>query len=182
MADDTEKDWAWLREEYVRATPVKRNDLYLMMSLQKPENDAQFQKIMRNFQTRFRRGEKHSLISALRWCIVSRRALPSWVSKELWHACELFYEGQLQSWEDVFGKPFPGKRRKGASTRRKDLEVWVRVVERRAEGANVDDLLFEEVGKEFGFGATTAKNLYYRRQRLSKRQRTEIERQCTEKD
>jgi hypothetical protein len=169
MADDTETDWAWFREEYERATPVKRNDLYLMMSLKKAENDAQFQKIMKTFQTRFRRGEKHSLISALRWCVISHRALPSWVGKELWHAFELFYEGQLKSWEDVLGKPFLGKRRKGASTRRKDLEVLIRVVERHADGANLDDLLFEEVGKEFGFSATTAKNLYYRRRDLLKK-------------
>jgi hypothetical protein len=37
---------------------------------------------------------------------------------------------------------------------------------RRAKGADLDDLLFEEVGKEFGFGATTAKNLYYERKRI----------------
>jgi hypothetical protein len=37
---------------------------------------------------------------------------------------------------------------------------------RHADGANLDDLLFEEVGKEFGFSATTAKNLYYERKRI----------------
>jgi hypothetical protein len=166
MADDTEKDWAWLREEYLRVTPLRRGFLHLMMSAQKPEKDAEFQANMKNFRTRFRRGEKQCLILALRWCIMSRRALPSWVSKELWHASERYYEGQLKSWEGVFGKPFPGKRRKGASTRRKDMEVWTRVEQRYADGANLDDLLFEEVGKEFGFSATTTKNLYYERRRI----------------
>jgi hypothetical protein len=181
MADDTEKDWAWLREEWVRATPSRRSDLHLMISLKKPENDAQFQKIMKDFHIRFRRGEKHSLIRALCWCVMSRRALPSWVSKELWHSFELFYEGHLMSWEDVFGKPFPGKRRKGASTRRKSLEVWIRVIERREEGAKLDDALFEEIGKEFGFGATTAKNLYYEARNRLKKQKQLLESQRMEK-
>ena len=81
-------------------------------------------------------------------------------------SARLFFEGHLKSWEDVFGKPFPGKRRKGAATWRKDLEVWVRVKERHADGAKLDDLLFEEVGKELGLSATTVKNLYYERKRI----------------
>jgi hypothetical protein len=57
MADDTEKDWPWLREEYLRVTPRRRGFLHLMMSAQKPEKDAEFQQNMKNFQTRFRRGK-----------------------------------------------------------------------------------------------------------------------------
>jgi hypothetical protein len=157
MADDAEKDWAWLRDEWVKATPWERGDFKMLQSPHEPT----FQKNMEDVQTSFRRGNKHALVTALSMCLLSRRPLPSWVSRELWHAFKRFEGGQLSSWEDVFGKPFPGKRRKGSSTRRKAREVWIRVQGLREEGRKLDDLLFEEVGKEFGFGATTAKNLYY---------------------
>ena len=158
MGEDAEKDWAWLREVWVRATPWERGDFKMLQSPHEPT----FQNNMEDLQTAFRSGNKHVLIQALVMCLLSRRALPSWISKELWHAFELFSKGQLNSWEEVFGKPFPGRRRKGTSTRLKAREVSIRVRELREEGANLDDLLFEEVGKEFGFSGSTAKSLYYK--------------------
>ena len=101
-----------------------------------------------------------SLTRSVMRCVV--RPLPSWVAKEICLAHSRSRDGELRSWNDVFGKPFPGKRRKGILTRRKAIYVWQNVRElHEKEGRSLDNSLFEDVGKKFGFSATTAKNLYY---------------------
>jgi hypothetical protein len=88
--------------------------------------------------------------------------MPSWVAKELCHVTKRFRNQQIRSWDEVFGKPFSGNRRGGTLTRRKAGFVWDEV--RRLydeEDRKLDESIFEDVGKGFGFSATTAKNLYY---------------------
>ena len=138
MGQDAEKDRAWLREVWVRATPWERGDFKMLQIPHEPT----FQNNMEDLQTAFRSGNKHVLIQALVMRLLSRRALPSWISKELWHAFELFSKGQLNSWEKV-SKLFPGRRRKGTSRRLKAREASIRVRELREEGANLDDLRSE---------------------------------------
>jgi hypothetical protein len=172
MADDTEEEWAWLIREVWATGDAKISALDWRKSLQEPQADAEFQKEIKNCEPRFRRGSKHALFHALFVCIVYCRPLPAWVSKELWLAYCRLRDGQLRSWEDVFGKPFLGKRRKGILTRRKAPFVYAEVCElHEKEGRALDDFLFEDVGKTFRIGTTTAKNLYYEYKRLMQRKK-----------
>jgi hypothetical protein len=160
MADDTEEDWAWLIRD-VWAAPEK-SALKWKQSLQESQYDAEFQERIKDYESGFRRGDEYALVNALRYCAMWCRPLPSWVAKKICRAHSQLRDGELRSWNDVFGKPFPGKRRKGILTRRKAVHVWHDVRElHEKESRRMDDSLFEDVGKRYRFSATTAKNPYY---------------------
>jgi hypothetical protein len=159
MTDDTEEEWAWLIKDVWAG---RESALELRKSLQEPAHDTGFQARMKHYESRFRGGQKYALFAALTACIMWCRPLPSWASRELWEAYRRFCEGKLESWNEVFGKPFPGKRRTGKSTQQKGLRVWARVRQlHESEGRHLDESLFEDVGKEFAVSASTASKLYY---------------------
>jgi hypothetical protein len=106
----------------------------------------------------FEEGDKRALFEAICWAGAS---LPDWVRKGLREAHERFECGDINSWEDIFGKPFPGKSRKTAQNRALGINIWVEVRRRIDQGQPIDEHLFEQVGKSFDMKHSTVSKLYY---------------------
>ena len=80
-----------------------------------------------NSRLSFQRGNNRALMDMIVTCAQLHMPLPAWAATGIVEADHRFRTGRLNSWEDVFGKPFPGKRRKGALTRSRKMEVRVEV-------------------------------------------------------
>lgn len=108
------------------------------------------------------RPDKHALMSMIVICAQLRLPLPIWAAQMVTDIEFRWRTGKLKSWEDVFGKPFRGKTRKGALTRSRKLEVWIEVQRLHQQGRPIDESLFEEVGKKLKIGGkSTVSHLYY---------------------
>jgi hypothetical protein len=113
-------------------------------------------------EQRLRDGDKGALMDVLFYYIFRGLRIPTWVTVEFWKAYAKVHDGHASSWDDVFGKPWPGKHL-GDLRHRKELAmpVWERVEALRAKQP-VDDALFEKVADEFdGMGKRQVKELYY---------------------
>jgi len=125
----------------------------------------------------YKSGDKLKLFETLLDCAVSGRNLPDWAREVIRDAYWLSYAGKLKSWEEIFGKPFPGKSQKGSFTNARTVEVWVAVrqrIEKRqtVKDQPIDESLFEEVGRELGIGGhSTVSRLYYQFERSLRRPR-----------
>jgi hypothetical protein len=168
VTDETEEEWRWLIADKaapwaLTAVGEKLSAIEWKRILQGPTHEALFQAKLNEYETRFRGGEKYAVFAALIFCVMWCRPSPSWAAKEFWLAYALYGNGQLGSWDDVFGKPFPGKRRKGIATRAKDLPIWTRVRQLyETEDYNLDDRLWEQLAKEFDMGTTNIKSAFRR--------------------
>ena len=68
--------------------------------------------------------------------------------------------GELNSWNELFGKPRL-KSRNVILARNRRLEVWERITDLHGRGAPINDDLFDRVGKDLGIGAReTVRKLY----------------------
>jgi hypothetical protein len=112
-------------------------------------------------RARYEKGEKQALWEMLLYCIAYRWALPEWAAGALTEADSRFESGQLKTWEEIFGKPYRGKTRKGSHTKAQASPVWEEVNRLHREGRPIDGNLFEEVGQKFGIGKTRTSDLYY---------------------
>jgi hypothetical protein len=112
-------------------------------------------------------GDKEELLYCLDYCISKRQPIPAWLGQAFLAAYDKVRRHNAGSWDDVFGKPVE-KGRHLAAARRKIKVLWPlfwRIRGRNATGEPLEDL-FREVGKEFGFSSTVAKELYYRADKL----------------
>jgi hypothetical protein len=114
----------------------------------------------RRYRTSYKDGDKRALMDIILLCAEENIALPKWASKAIMLADDLYVSGQLNSWDDVFGKSFPGKRRAGLLTRLRKREAWRAVVRLKHEGCPSADL-FETAARDLGMGASTVRDLYY---------------------
>jgi hypothetical protein len=127
--------------------------------------------ISENTQINFQRGNKRQLMDMIVICAQLGLPLPAWASTAVMDAHNRYRTGKLKSWDDVFGKSFPGTRRKGALTRSRGLEVWIEVQRfKERKKRPIDGLLFEDVAKKLKregrpLGASTIRNLYYKMER-----------------
>jgi hypothetical protein len=172
MAHEPEDEWGWLntgefapwQTATVGATGSRTTSaLEWKRSLQDPVHDAMFQAQLREYEKRFRSEESYALFAALTLCVMWCRPLPSWAAKEIWLAYDLYRKGKLGKWDDVFGKPFPGPRRRGIDTKSKDVPIWARARQLyETEDYQLDNELWELLGKEFKMGTTNVKDAFYR--------------------
>jgi hypothetical protein len=113
-------------------------------------------------EQRLRDGDKGALLDVLYYYIFRGLRIPIWVTVKFHEAYAEVHDGRASSWDDVFGKPWPGKHLDDLR-RRKELAmpIWKRVEELR-DKQSVDDGLFEKVAAEFdGMGKRQVKELYY---------------------
>src|SRR5262249_38288467 len=109
-----------------------------------------------------RGGDKTWLLFEIWRCSRDGREIPKWAIDALDQAYRAALAGDLSSWDEVFGKPFP----KGTQPRRRRAlirkwEVWAMVHDLAEEGNAIDDSLFERVGKKLAIGGRTkVKELY----------------------
>jgi hypothetical protein len=138
------------------------------------KQDAYF-RLMEEYRRQFESGEnKHALLEAISVCLVDdalkevpNPLLPEWVKDALMHAHQRFSSAELESWDEIFGAPFPGKTRKGFLKLTRTMEIWTRVEKLKKQGRAVGGLLFDDVAAELeqegrGIGGgSTVRDLYY---------------------
>jgi hypothetical protein len=111
----------------------------------------------------FDAGDGAALLRIVRFCSIYGWPLPGWAGQAFDSICARAEQGDVASWDDVFGKPFAGKQRRAVQTRSRRYEVWGKVRDIvEAESAPVTNELFERVGRELGIGGkSTVSDLYY---------------------
>jgi hypothetical protein len=119
-------------------------------------------------RVRFYGDDKYGLMNILLVCAEFHLTIPPWAAQALETADALYWSGRLKSWEDIFGKPFPGKRRAGLETRIRQRHVYYAALKRKQEGCPSADL-FATVAKDLRMGEYTVRNLYYAQERLHKK-------------
>jgi hypothetical protein len=123
--------------------------------------------------SRYAAGEKGILLYVLAVCADSKlpHELPDWAKQALTDAWDRYSDGTLESWDEIFGKPFLGKRR-GSSDRAvaaRQLKVWTEVRRRVYQGQSLGDDLFEAVGRDLGIGGkSTVNRIYYEVEQLNR--------------
>jgi hypothetical protein len=63
-------------------------------------------------RVKFENGDKRALLGVIAQCARKELPLPAWAATAF---CEAYFrsrDGKLKSWNEVFGKPWPGKSRK----------------------------------------------------------------------
>jgi hypothetical protein len=116
-------------------------------------------------QESFDCGDKRALFEAL--CICGEyRPLPEWVVLAIRAGRRKFEDGQLESWDQIFGKAYPGKSRKTAVAKARAGYVWAEVQHLKNQGHPIDSELFEEVSRRikknrgYTMKRSTVANLY----------------------
>jgi len=66
---------------------------------------------------------KHALMDMIVICAQWHVPLPAWAAQAVMDVERRYRTGKLKSWNDAFGKPFPGKGRAKARTRSRKREV-----------------------------------------------------------
>jgi len=111
-------------------------------------------------------GDKSAAIRAVFACVCSfpAKPVPRWARDAFARACYDVHQANVGSWDDVFGKP---KGHLAARRHRLDSKekVWREIQERRADGAAVDNELFEAVAADLKMGRRQVKELYDERRR-----------------
>jgi hypothetical protein len=116
-----------------------------------------------NIQRCFEKGDKRALFEMLYWCSAMGLPVPDWAAMAINKAYWQFDRGALKSWEEVFGKPFPGKSRKKAVTDSHAMAVQIEVRRLIGQGHALDEALFEKAAKKLRIGKrSTVSKLYYR--------------------
>jgi hypothetical protein len=111
----------------------------------------------------FAEGDSMALLAAIRKCANHDLPLPDWVAKAYISAYDEVLNCRSNSWDEVFGKPYPAKHI-GKLRQRRELifGIYSRVRQLNKDGVGLDDPLFEIVGKEFGIKKSLCKELYYK--------------------
>jgi hypothetical protein len=110
----------------------------------------------------FEAGDRTALLRMLVQCAFDRRAMPEWAVSALVSNYLAALAGEVQSWDDVFGRPWqqerPRAQLRSVRTRMWKWEVWKRVHElHKGEGKPpIDNKLFEKVGRQLGIGGKSA--------------------------
>jgi hypothetical protein len=110
-------------------------------------------------------GDKQILLWAIDDAAQRGLPIPPWAARALNEVIYRAAEGELDSWDEAFGKIFAGIQKRRAQTLTRMLDVYYRVRELRAEGHAIDNNLFERVGDELRLhasGKTTVQELYLR--------------------
>jgi len=118
-----------------------------------------------NYQTRYEKGDKFSLMLALQVCIEYKFDIPEWVATSFSSAINRAASYEAKSWDDVFGSLYPKGTRVSDLRAKFLLEGKVYCLAREIILNNperaIDTELFDEVAEEFGIGRTAAE-AYYR--------------------
>lgn len=156
----------WSIEEAKARDEAARNEADL------PDSKApmmQWSAVMQidDLEGEFCAGKKLALFQAIRLCAAHGLAMPEWVAAGFIAGFDRVATLKARSWDEAFGQPL----RKGLHLadarirRRRGPAVFLEVERLRAAGADVDDQLFEQVGRDLGVGKTLANKLYYQWQR-----------------
>jgi hypothetical protein len=103
-----------------------------------------------------------ALTDMIYWCLKLGWPIPQWAADAFIVAVEKVRFAEVDSWDDAFGKPYPGEHIGKVRRHRKSTAIYLRVTELHERGTPIDtENMFAPVGKEFGLAATQCKQLYY---------------------
>ena len=117
-----------------------------------------------SLEDRFNAGDNQILLWAIADCAQNKQPIPEWATDALTDLLYRAVQGDVASWDNVFGKIFRGVQKRRAQTLSRMLDVYYRVCELSTQ-APIDNALFKRVGKELNLTAsskTTVQELYLR--------------------
>ena len=118
---------------------------------------------LEGYRERFEAGDPLALLDAIKVCAENRITMPHWLARGFSAAYDKVITFGVGSLDEAFGRPHP----KGAhlnalrKKRARAWRVWRAVELAHRAGANIDEALFTDVGKEFAIGKTLASEYYY---------------------
>ena len=89
------------------------------------------------FEERFMAGDDQILLWEINCCAQKRQAIPKWAADALYERLFRMAKGGVDSWDDVFGKPYADdKQRRGMATRAQMFDAYREVIKLQAENKN----------------------------------------------
>lgn len=89
------------------------------------------------FKERFIAGDDQILLWEINCCAQNGRAIPKWAADALYERLFRMAKGGVDSWDDVFGKPYPDREeRRGMATRAQMFDAYREVVKLQSENKN----------------------------------------------
>jgi hypothetical protein len=134
-----------------------------MWSNWRRDNDARRKKlsILAKYQKFFEGGEKGALLEAMYFCFREGAPLPIWAKDAFEAAYDRATDGEIGSWDAVFGKPWGKGRRKARWMESRGREIWMAVrTLRRRDGDEIEDA-FAKVAATKHMTVPTVRRLYY---------------------
>lgn len=109
--------------------------------------------------------DKYFLMTAIRTCATHDLPLPEWAAEAYSTAYDAVNNAREKSWDKVFGNPYPKGAQLAAIRKKRMLSIGVlnevTSMLKMNPDLNIDDCLFETVGKKFNIGKTLANEYYY---------------------
>jgi hypothetical protein len=156
-----EKDWA--PEAVIELCNKRLADGLDVVEAFKPMHQWEALRAFDTLQVVYEAGDDFALFETISLCAMTDLPLPLWASYAFLRGYRALVQYKVGTWEEAFG-PAPAKGKHLHDARQRwELRprVWESVRRRKTEGQAIDDLLFEDVGSEFGIGKTLTKRLYY---------------------
>src|SRR5262245_12218982 len=116
-----------------------------------------FQALALELKDDYENGHKPALWSVIVLAATGQSIIPDWARDVIMNAHTAVREGNVRSWDDIFGSPLPPGTRQGSlRTKAHQREVYERVLAlHRDEGLPIGDVLFARVGRDLGVGGKT---------------------------
>lgn len=108
-------------------------------------------------------GDGFAVLACIRRCVTNNLVAPEWLAYAFNRRYDKVLNCHVRSWDEAFGKPYPGKSISDLRRRRELRFAVLNAVNniRCQPGRAIDESLFEEVGAEFGIKKTLCSELYY---------------------
>jgi hypothetical protein len=124
--------------------------------------------LLRTIRSSFERGKKSVLLDAVYWCLLYRLPLPEWANEAFRAAWDRARNGEIDSWDEVFGKPWGDGRRKTRWMEWRGAEIWFDVTALRKRGMKIEDA-FAKVAAKTHMTVPTVRRFYYSTDRSLKK-------------
>jgi hypothetical protein len=125
-------------------------------------------RILALYQESFRRGNKSALLEVVYFCACFGDPLPKWAMVAFDAAQNRARFGEIESWDEVFGKPWGEGRRKARWTQARGTQIWFTVMALRLNEMKIEDA-FAKVAAEKNMTVPTVRRLHYEVDRLCKK-------------
>jgi hypothetical protein len=120
------------------------------------------------FKKQYEAGDGAALLHMIVAAWAHRQVVPEWAGAELMRLCIRAGDGNIASWDDVFGKPWGSGQQRGARTRGRALGAYLAVQDQIAEETRatgkrppIDNELLERAARRSGIGGrSTIGELY----------------------
>ena len=125
--------------------------------------------IVARYRRSFERdGVKSALLDAVYFCALYRFPLPKWAKEAFEAAQGRAKSGEIDSWDEVFGKPWGKGRRKAQWMESRSRQIWDDVTVLRRRGMGIEGA-FAKVAATKHMTVPTVRRFYYNVDRRHKK-------------